>query len=873
MISQELRKKFIQYFEKKGHQKILSSPVIPLSDPTLLFINAGMNQFKDVFLGKDQRDYTRAVSSQKCIRAGGKHNDLENVGHTARHLTFFEMLGNFSFGDYFKKEAIDFAWEVSTEIFALDPKYFWASVFETDDESFELWKKYLPENRIVRMGEKDNFWSMGDTGPCGPCTEILYDRGPGYGKATSPLEDPEGERFLEFWNLVFMESNRNASGKLTPLPNQSVDTGAGLERLAMLKMGVDNVFETDIFQAIIHSLEKICHQTYKDSLNQPAFHVIADHLRCLSFAIADGAVPSNIERGYVLRKILRRAIRYGKQLDFNAPFLGKLVPTLVEQMGSDYPELKQSERRIQEIFFEEETAFFRVLQKGGQLLQHVIKNSVAKKMISGEDAFKLKDTYGLPLEEIQLMAQDENLAVDLKTFQHLEKEAKLRSKKAHISLQQEFHSNIFETFLQKHQKTEFVGYKTLSSQGKVLAILVEGRFSQKLDENQTGSLILDRSPAYAEMGGQIGDQGIIDSKESSFEFFDTKAPAQGIITHVGKVKKGTISVGDSIEIRIQKSRRNNIAKNHTATHLLHWALVQTLGSHIRQSGSLVAEDRLRFDFNHHKAISHEELCVMEQMVNAKIRENILVDTYEIDFTEVQNRSDIKQFFGEKYQSRVRVVDLGDSKELCGGTHVTRTGDIGFFKITKESSVAAGVRRIEAVTAQAAERHVTSLEDTLRAIAEFLKTPEKKIFEKIRQQTDQLQSQLQILKQMKQSQRNTWIQKLKNEFTTIKSIHFIAKTIDVDSKDLSLVADQLLQSTPSACIVLGTIEKDRCQIVICLSKDLVEKGFNANDFIQKIAKKIDGGGGGKNHMAQAGGKNPEGLKNAYLEIENLIQSSC
>jgi alanyl-tRNA synthetase len=713
MLSQEIRRAFLNYFKSKGHAIVPSSPVIPHDDPTLLFINAGMNQFKDVFLGESKRDYTRAATTQKCIRVGGKHNDLENVGHTSRHLTFFEMIGNFSFGDYFKKEAIEYAWDITNHVFKFDPEKIWVSVFRDDDEAFSLWEKFLPAKRIVRLGEKDNFWAMGDTGPCGPCSELLYDRGDHYGSARSPLEDSSGERYLEFWNLVFMQYSKNAAGNLEPLPKKSIDTGSGLERVVSLKMGVDTVFETDILRSLIAETEKISGKVYhKDGKDAPAFHVIADHIRSLSFAIADGVQPSNTDRGYVLRKILRRAVRYGRMLGLQKPFLAQVFPRLLSVMGEDFPELKTSQERICEILTLEEEAFIRTLARGGQLLGQVIERSQELRKISGEDAFKLKDTYGFPLEEVLLIAKDENLVVDMVRYAELDEEAKEKSRKAHKTSAQNFGENFFAEFAKKHKPCVFEGYQTPALDAVVTAIVVEGAFVDQLNEGEQGIVLLDRTPFYAEMGGQVGDTGAI----GHFRVYDTTSPYPGVIAHLGTQVKGSLRVNEKVSAAIDLKRRQEIQNNHTATHILHWALHKVLGHHIKQAGSLVDEKRLRFDFSHHKAVSPAEIREIERLVNEKIRSDKAVESYELKYEDAQKRSDIKQFFGEKYGDKVRVIDIDFSKELCGGTHAARVGTIGLFKIAKESSIAAGVRRIEAVTGAYAEALVEEQESLIQAVS-------------------------------------------------------------------------------------------------------------------------------------------------------------
>ncbi len=875
MISQDIRRSFLEFFKERGHSVIPSSSVVPHEDPSLLFINAGMNQFKDVFLGKSERDYKRAATSQKCIRVGGKHNDLDNVGHTTRHLTFFEMLGNFSFGDYFKKEAIEFAWKVSTEVFKLPEELIWITVFEEDDEAFELWKKIVPESRIVRMGEKDNFWAMGDTGPCGPCSELLFDRGGKYGEARSPKEDPSGERFLEFWNLVFMQFNRDVQGKFHSLPKQSIDTGAGLERVVALKMGVDTVFETDIFRSLIAQTENVFSIPYdiKNQLTAPAFHVIADHIRSLSFAIADGAQPSNIERGYVLRKILRRAVRYGRNLGMHEPFLAKILPRLVDVMGSDYPELKSSKDRIAEILTLEEEAFLRTLKRGGSLLNQVIEKSQegSLKQISGEDAFKLKDTYGLPLDEILLIAKDTGLQVNLESYQILEELAKEKSRAADNKVIQEGEISIFKSFLEKQGKCEFIGYEKTESEATVLAILHNGVFVESLKEGQEGTILLNQTPFYAEKGGQAGDIGTLTHHKANFIVTDCKSPYPDIIAHIGKLETGVLLPGEPLIASINKERRQKIANNHTATHLLHAALQKILGPHIRQAGSLVEPDRLRFDFSHHKAISKEELRQIEKWVSEKIRENTLVCSYELSYEEAQKHQEIKQFFGEKYGNKVRVVDIDYSKELCGGTHTSHVGTIGLFRILKESSISAGVRRIEAVTGFEAEEFLYAQDSLLDSCSSLLKTTTPLLPEKLENLLETHRAALAQIKTFKKQATHFLAKNLVERSPLIHGCRFIAETVSLDLEDLQLLADELSSDKTPHLLALAIDQTDKCHLVIRVSKDLQTKGLNAGALIKKMAVCIEGSGGGKADSAQAGGKNAKGLPEAFLLAKEGLES--
>lgn len=871
MLSQEIRRNFLNFFKKNGHAIVPSSPVVPHDDPTILFTNAGMNQFKDVFLGKSNRDYTRATTAQKCIRVGGKHNDLDNVGHTSRHLTFFEMLGNFSFGDYFKKEAIDYAWTATLEIFGFDPKNLWVTVFEDDDESFELWQAHIKPERIVRMGEKENFWAMGDTGPCGPCSELHFDRGSKFSSAAHPKDDPTGERFLEFWNLVFMQYNRDASGKMSPLPNQSIDTGAGIERVISLKLGVDIVFHTDILRHIIGHIEKVTKKKYdpNDRKMAPAFHVISDHIRSLSFSIADGAQPSNIERGYVLRKLLRRAVRYGRTLlGMEEPFLAEVFPALLEMMGEDFPELGIAQDRIKEILTLEEEGFLRTLKRGGNILSTVVEKALKNphKQISGEDAFKLKDTYGFPLEEILLIAKDSNLQVNIDAYQLLEEKAKETSRASRAVEGQEAQESLFSGFVKKYGSSTFVGYSEMKHPTKVIAIVKNGEFVESISEGDEGLIILEETPFYAEKGGQVADIGVLSNEKSRFRVSDCQNPFPNVITHKGIVEEGLIRVNDPILASIDEPRRLKIAAHHTATHLLHWALQHVLGGHIHQAGSLVEPNRLRFDFNHHKPLSQEELYRIEDLVNEKIRENQTISTYEISFEEAQNRPEVKQFFGEKYGSHVRVVDINYSKELCGGTHAYHVGMLGYFRIMKESSIAAGVRRIEACCGQAAQQFVREEEKEMAKTAALLKAQPSHLFEKVSQVVDEVSN----LRMELRNQKRLQVHHLANELYHKAEQGILTALVAIDSEDLAQLADEILQKMHSGIVAVATkIDQTRVQIAIRVSPDFIEKGFHAAQLVKQISPMIGGGGGGKADNAQAGGKNPAGIEEAFQAIHNFV----
>lgn len=872
MYTQDVRRQFLNYFKERQHSIIPSSPVVPHDDPTLLFINAGMNQFKDVFLGKSIRDYKRAATSQKCIRVGGKHNDLENVGHTRRHLTFFEMLGNFSFGDYFKKEAIRFAWEVSTQVFMLEPDRIWPSVFREDDEAFELWKQYVPEKRITRLDEKDNFWEMGDTGPCGPSSELYYDRGPKYGNNPTLAGDPDGERFLEFWNLVFMQYNRQSNGQTEKLPNPSIDTGLGLERLMSLKMDVDSVFDTDILRALIAEVEQISNKRYDPSDHQhgPAFRVIADHMRCLTFAIADGVQPGNADRGYVLRKVLRRAVRYGRSLGLEDPFLAKILPRLVGTMGDDYPEIKKGQNRIAEILTSEEEAFIRTLKRGGNLLTTIMEKSQShQKKISGDDAFKLKDTYGFPLEEILLIAKDAELTVDIDRYQSLEQEAKERSRSVHKTTHQIAGENLFANYAKEHGPSEFLGYASHSAVAKVTALVVNGEFVSQMQEGAEGMVILDKTPFYAEMGGQIADVGSLKSEHALFAVTNCQAPFKDIIAHEGQLKKGSLKVGDVITAEIDHQRRQRIANNHTATHLLHWALHLVLGEHIKQTGSVVEPSRLRFDFSHHKPLTQNEIHRIEDLINEKIRENHPVKWYEIPYEDAQARHDIKQFFGEKYGAKVRVIDIDYSKELCGGTHTPYLGTIGLFRVAKESSIAAGMRRIEGVTGREAELLCRHNETVVHDAAGLLKAQPAQVLERLEKLLEENKELSSQMKSAKKAQLAGMADALLAKVEKINGTALLAAELELLPDEMRAFADEMSTKFPTGVLVLANKGEDKCQILVKVSDDLVAKGIKAIDIVKSIAPIIEGSGGGKGNNAQAGGKAPHKIGEALAKVRELL----
>lgn len=877
MLSREIRQKFLQYFKEKGHRLVPSSSTVPYEDPTLLFVNAGMNQFKEIFLGKNVGDYKRAVSAQKCIRVGGKHNDLDQVGHTKRHMTFFEMLGNFSFGDYFKKEAILFAWEVSTEIFGFPKEKLFVSVYEKDDEAFELWREIVDEKKISRLGKKDNFWSMGETGPCGGSSELFFDRGPSFGTAQNVAEDREGERFLEFWNLVFMEYNRDESAHLASLPKQSIDTGAGLERIVSLMMNVPTVFQTDILASIIQSIEEIAGKKYnpRNGREASAFHVIADHIRSLSFAIADGAEPGNVERGYVLRKVLRRSVRYGRILGLNRPFLASILPRLIETMGDDYHELKAAQSRIAEILTTEEESFLNTLKRGGNILSHIIRRAQKshQKEIGGEEAFKLKDTYGFPIEEILLIAKDSGLSVNLEQYQILEEQAKERSRKSKPSSHQIPQKNMFEALVSKCGTSTFVGYHTSTIEASIKGLIINGKSVDMMEEGQEGWVILDQTPFYAEKGGQVGDRGTLSHQSALFEVKDSQSPFPDITVHIGTLKKGTLIIGEPVIAAIEIKRRRAIEKHHSATHLLHYALQQVLGPHIRQAGSFVEPERLRFDFNHHKPLSKEEIRSIEQLVNEKIWENSPIKTYVLPFETVQNHFEIKQFFGEKYGKKVRVVDIDHySKELCGGTHVDSLGSIGIFRIIREGSIAKGIRRIEGAVGLYAEKLHYQLEDRLIDISNLLKTSEANLGDAI----DHLIRENERLKKEALFNRQKELEKLAHSLISkieyVNQIPLLNAPVEIEKKEMVQLSNDLMNQIKTGVLFLSVANREGCQLLIRVSPDLIQRGIHANALIKEIVSDIEGSGGGKKESAQAGGKNSDGIKAAFEKIKTILQEA-
>jgi alanyl-tRNA synthetase len=880
MTGSEIRKKFLKYFKERGHTIVKSSSLIPSADPTLLFTNAGMVQFKDVFLGRERRDYKRAVSSQKCVRAGGKHNDLEVVGRTARHHTFFEMLGNFSFGDYFKEGAIEYGWEFMTEVVKLPKEKLWITVYKDDDEAFKIWNEKIgiPTDKIVRLGEKDNFWSMGDTGPCGPCSEIHIDQGEGIGCGRPECSvECDCDRFMEVWNLVFMQYNRDASGTLTPLPNPSIDTGMGLERLSAVVQKVRSNYESDLLRPIITYSEGLFEKKYgKDSNMDISFRVIADHSRSMTFLIGDGVMPSNEGRGYVLRRIIRRASRHGKMLGKNEPFLFKTSEAVIELMKDTYPELLDRKEYISKVISTEEERFSSTLDIGMKILNDLIEKQKVKKdkLISGEDVFKLYDTYGFPLDLTEDIARDSGLAVDSAGFNRAMEVQKERARASWKGSGEEGIKAIYREIAHKIKGTQFIGYDHLESEGKVLFIIKNNNAVESVSEGEQVEIVLDKTPFYGESGGQVGDTGKIWNDDAHIDVADTKKPLQNLIVHSCIIKKGDIKVGDVMKISVAEDKRKAAVLNHSATHLLHSALRDILGDHVKQAGSLVAPDRLRFDYTHFSAPTLKELHKVEEIVNHKIRENYPVET-SIKGLEDAIKGGATALFGEKYGEEVRVVKMGDySMELCGGTHARATGDIGLFKIVHEGSISSGVRRIEALTGEGAYRHIRQEEDSLLEIREMLKSAPMEEMAKLKKVFERNKELERELQKFKEKTVKDMSGDVTGEIKSIKGVNVLSKNLgNLDIKDLRTFVDSTKVKIKSGVIVVGAVTDGKVSLIAGVTKDLSGK-FNAGEIIKQTAVIVDGSGGGRADMAQAGGKNPaklnEALEKVYEIVEKMLQ---
>ena len=863
--SAEIRSAFLDYFAGKGHEVVESSPLVPANDPTLLFTNAGMVQFKDVFLGKDRRGYVRAASSQRCVRAGGKHNDLENVGYTARHHTFFEMLGNFSFGDYFKREAIQYAWEFLTGVMALPPEKLWVTVYQDDDEAAAIWLDEIGIDaaRFARIGDKpggrpfesDNFWSMGDTGPCGPCSEIFYDHGPDVWGGPPGTPEEEGDRYIEIWNLVFMQYNRDASGEMTPLPKPSVDTGMGLERLAAVLQGVHSNYDTDLFQALIKSAAEVTGTT---DLASKSLRVIADHIRSCAFLVVDGVAPGNEGRGYVLRRIIRRAIRHGYQLGQRQPFFYRLVDALDAQMGAAYPELSRAKDLVARVLRVEEERFAETIEQGMRILDDAI-SGMRGRVIPGEVVFKLYDTYGFPTDLTADIARERELEIDHDGF-----EREMDAQRARARAASQFGVAQAAEF-EIDGETDFTGYERLQDNATVVALFADGQSADRLNAGQSGMVVLDRTPFYAESGGQVGDVGRLRvSGGSEFVVSDTRKQSGTVFAHVGEVKSGALRVGDSVTAEVDAQQRNDTALNHSSTHLLHAALRTVLGEHVMQKGSLVEADRLRFDFSHFEPVTREQLIEIERLVNEQVRMNHTVETRIMALDDAKAAGAVA-LFGEKYDDQVRVLRMGDfSTELCGGTHVKALGDIGLFKITMETGIASGVRRIEAVTGARAVEWVEADEDRLLRLGGLIGAGREELEDKLSKVLERNRKLEKELEQIKAKLASAAGSDLAAQAVEVNGAKVLAARLDgVDPKSLRETLDQLKNKLGSAVILLAAVNGDKVNLIAGVTKDLTDR-CRAGDLVKLAAEQVAGKGGGRPDMAQAGGSDPSGVPKA-LEL--------
>jgi alanyl-tRNA synthetase len=862
MTTSEIRASFLEFFRKNGHRVLPSSSLVPANDPTLLFTNAGMVQFKDSFLGKDVRDYSRAATAQRCVRAGGKHNDLENVGYTARHHTFFEMLGNFSFGDYFKREAIHFAWNFITGTLEIPKDRLWVTVYTEDDEAERIWVEEIgiDPTRCTRLGEKTNFWAMGDTGPCGPCSEVFYDHGAEIPGGPPGTPDEDGDRYVEIWNLVFMQYDRASDGVLVPLPKPSVDTGMGLERVAAVMQGVHSNYDIDLFKSLIRAAAEI---TGTADLESSSLRVIADHIRACTFLIIDGVVPSNEGRGYVLRRIIRRAIRHGYKLGQTQPFFHKLVSSLVREMGSYYAELVSGEARATQILAQEETRFAETLATGMALLDAEAAK-LTSSVIPGETVFRLYDTYGFPADLTADVARERGLTIDQAGF-----DVAMEAQRGRARAASKFGAELRDS-IKLSGKTDFSGYERLAESAQVTALIFDGAVVDVLRPGQEGQVILDHTPFYAESGGQIGDSGILKGAVARFSVRDTQKIGASF-SHLGVLESGELHVGDAVDAQVDGERRKAIALNHSATHLLHAALRKILGTHVQQKGSLVAADRLRFDFSHTQALSPDELRRIEDLVNTAIRENEPVETRVMALDEAV-AAGAMSLFGEKYDSDVRVLSIGDfSMELCGGTHVQRAGDIGLFKITGESGVAAGIRRVEALTGRAAYEWVVHTDQVLRDVAAMLRGSREDVDEKVRELVERSRRLEKEVQQLKSKLASGHGGDLSSQAKDVGGVKVLAVQIDgADVRSLRDATDQLKSKLGSSVIVLASVLEGKVVLVAGVSDDLVAR-IKAGEIAGLVAAKVGGRGGGRADFAQAGGTQPENLGAALAGVESLVRS--
>jgi alanyl-tRNA synthetase len=871
--SNEIRQAFLDFFASKGHQVVPSSSLVPAGDPTLLFTNAGMNQFKDVFLGFDKRPYTRAASSQKCVRAGGKHNDLENVGYTARHHTFFEMLGNFSFGDYFKKDAIHYAWELLTEVFKLPTERLMVTVYAEDDEAYDIWTKEigLPAEKVVRIGDNkgaryasDNFWMMGDTGPCGPCSEIFYDHGPHIPGGPPGSPDEDGDRFIEIWNNVFMQFNRDEAGVMHPLPKPSVDTGMGLERISAVLQGVHSNYEIDLFQSLIRAAAR---ETNSSDLESPSLKVLADHIRACSFLIADGVIPGNEGRGYVLRRIIRRAIRHGYKLGARAAFFHRMVTDLAAEMGGAYPELVSNQSRITDVLRQEEGRFFETIENGMAILEADLDQMVksGNTVLNGETAFKLHDTYGFPLDLTADICRERGVSVDSAGF-----DAAMARQKEQARAAGKF--KMAANLEYAGPATTFHGYEKLEASAQVLALYKDGAAVNALNEGDVGVVVLDHTPFYAESGGQVGDQGVLQGADGIFAVEDTQKIQANVFGHHGTLKTGSLRIGSQITAKVDMVSRARTMRNHSATHLMHKALREVLGDHVQQKGSLVDAEKTRFDFVHNAPMTDEEIRRVEQLVNAEILANEATQARVMPIDEAQ-KTGAMMLFGEKYGDEVRVLDIGSSRELCGGTHVMRTGDIGFFKVTGESGVAAGVRRIEATTGDVALAYVQKLEDDLHQVSfelGFESADAKTLKAKIEKLNSDLSTTRKELERFKSKAAASQSDELLNQAVDVAGIKVLAAKLDgVDAKGLRDVADKLKDKLGRCALVLAVTEGSKVSLVASVSKDLTDR-IKAGELVNFVATQVGGKGGGRPDMAMAGGTVASQLPQALASVAGHIQ---
>ncbi|OGI50978.1 MAG: alanine--tRNA ligase [Candidatus Muproteobacteria bacterium RIFCSPHIGHO2_12_FULL_60_33] len=862
MKSSEIRQRFLDFFKRHGHTIVPSSPLVPANDPTLLFVNAGMVQFKEVFLGLEKRPYVRAVSSQRCVRAGGKHNDLENVGYTARHHTFFEMLGNFSFGDYFKREGIKYAWEFLTQDLKLPPERLWVTVYKDDDEAADIWLKELKVDprHFSRLGDASNFWQMGDTGPCGPCSEIFYDHGPGIPGGPPGSPDEDGDRYVEIWNLVFMQFNRDAKGVLTPLPKPSVDTGMGLERIAAVQQGVHSNYQIDLFQHLIRAAAEITGASDRQS---HSLNVVADHIRAAAFLITDGVLPSNEGRGYVLRRIIRRAIRHGHRLGARETFFYKLVGPLCQQMSDAYPELNSARSQIERVLRQEEDRFNETLEQGLKILEDDVA-ALKGDTISGATVFKLYDTYGFPVDLTRDVALERNLKIDMKGFEREMETQRERARAASAFKSVEIGAVTVD------QPTQFTGYERLSDEGKVLQITRGTDLSQtdSLRAGEQGNIVLDRTPFYAESGGQVGDRGVLRTGDALFRVEDTQKHGQ-VHVHNGRVEKGQFRVGGKVTAEVDALLRRATMLNHSATHLMHKALHDVLGAHVQQKGSLVDDRHTRFDFSHFAPMTPEQIAEVERRVNEQILHNddTRVRVMDMDSARAEGAMAL---FGEKYGSEVRVLNIGDSIELCGGTHVRRTGDIGLFKIVSESGVASGVRRIEAVTGPGVLAYLYERENKLREAAEMLRASPEEVPRKVEQLTQRLKGLEKELDQLRGKLAAGGSKDLAAEAKEVKGIRVLATRLDgMDAKGLREALDRLKDKLAPAAIVLAAVADNKVTLIAGVTKDLAGR-LHAGELVNQVASGVGGKGGGRPDMAQAGGTNPDGLKAALESVPGWVE---